>query len=362
VQQYSLNIQHQFAGNNLVTAGYVGSLGRHLGQYLNLNYVPVGAGTQNAPGLAGQSGCTAQGVCNVQNTLIHNLAPTIFFVPYQGYSTIGFYQNEAISNYNALQATFRHTVGHGLTFDAVYTWSHTFDDSSEPGGITDGGGIGSFQNLSRWYGNSIIDLPQTLVFDYVYNLPFLKNSSNSLLKNTLGGWTWSGITAFMNGFPVDFTCGVSGFSTGIGSSTARCNTVGNLKVQKGTVDDSQFGPTPTWFDPSVVTQPNFSQLAANNQPGMFGYMGKNMLFGPGLNKWDISLFKNITLPWVHGENSNLRIRLETFNTFNHPSFSSINAGCASTIGFGQPCTQLGNGEVSGDHAPRNIQLGMEFRF
>jgi hypothetical protein len=118
----------------------------------------------------------------------------------------------------------------------------------------------------------------------------------------------------------------------------------------------------TWFNPAVVTQPNLSQLSANNQPGMFGYMGSNVLTGPGTNNWDMTLQKNIALPWVNGEHSNLQFRLETFNTFNHPQWNSINAGCSGSIGFGQPCTQLGNGEVNGARSPRLIQMGMKFTF
>jgi len=54
--------------------------------------------------------------------------------------------------------------------------------------------------------------------------------------------------------------------------------------------------------------------------------------------------------------------VETFNTFNHPQWKGFNAGCASTITFGQPCTQTGNAEVNGDWGPRLIQLGMQFDF
>jgi hypothetical protein len=360
VQQFSFTIQHEFPGNNLLSAGYVGSLGRHLGVVVNPNQIPIGAGTKTVPGLAGKPGCTAQGVCEVQSTLINDLEPTIFFVPYEGYATISQYQDTGDSNYNSFQATFRHTTAYGLMFDAVYTWAHALDNAS--GVFPGGGSIGYYNDLSRWYGSSYFNVPQNFTMDYVYQLPFFKNSTSSLLKNTAGGWRVSGIVSFMNGTPINFTCGVSGYSSAIGGAV-RCNTVGAFGVQKGTVDDSEFGPTPTWFNPSTITQPLMSQLYSNNEPGMFGYMGYSSLRGPGVNDWDIALFKTLTVPWVHhGESSSLQIRLETFNTFNHPNWSGINAGCASTIGFGQPCTQLGNGEVSSDHYPREIQLGMEFNF
>ena len=53
----------------------------------------------------------------------------------------------------------------------------------------------------------------------------------------------------------------------------RCNTIGPLKIQKGTFDDPVFGPVPTWFNPAVLQQPFASQYYSNGEPGMFGYHG-----------------------------------------------------------------------------------------
>jgi hypothetical protein len=38
---------------------------------------------------------------------------------------------------------------------------------------------------------------------------------------------------------------------------------------------------------------------------------------PGINNWDIGLFKNIAFT----ERTKFQLRLETFNTFNHPQFN-----------------------------------------
>ena len=374
VQQFNINVQHEFPGNNLLSLGYAGSLGRHLATGRNMNQVPVGIGTINVPGLAGFQGedklnpsntppmCDASGNCNVQRILVNTQQPNIFFVPYPGYAAIQSKQNTAVSSYNALQANFRHMTGYGLTFEASYTWSHAIDDSTSTYFQTGNpGSVDGNYDLSRWKATGDINRAQVLVMNYVYNLPFFTKSTNAFLRQSLGGWQVSGITSFYTGEPVDFNCGVSGFGTGIGTSV-RCNTVGPLKIQKHTIDDPQFGPIAGWFDPTVLTQPVSSQLYANGQPGMFGYMGRNALTGPGRNNWDLALHKDFQLPWFGSEHSTLQFRLETFNTFNHPQWKYINAGCSSSLGFGQPCTQVGNGEVSGDWGPRNVQLGMKFLF
>ena len=370
VQQFNVNVQHEFRGNNLLTLGYVGTLGRHLGREENLNQIRVGITTMNVPALAGYVGsdklnpsnttpmCDSSGNCDVQRILMSTRQPGIFFDPFRGYGTLYDKENSAVSSYNALQANFRHTTGYGLTLQGVYTWSHMIDDIS---GATTTTGVDDLNDLSRWKATSASNRSQVLVLNYIYNLPFFKTSSSAVARQGLGGWQVSGITSFYSGQPVNFGCGVSGYATGIGTGVM-CNTVGTLKIRKGTVNDPQFGPVPTWYDPTVTTQPLASQLVANGQAGMFGYMDRNVLTGPGRNDWDLALHKEFKLPWFRNENSTLQIRLETFNTFNHPQWNSVKSGCSSKITFGQPCTQVGNAEVSGAWSPRNVELGMKLMF
>jgi hypothetical protein len=380
VQQFSFTVEHQFSNNDVVTLAYVGALGRHLARAQNVNSVVPGATTMNVPafvgtgktgGNGGHEGgpgnngstiCDLAGNCDVQSALIFHDLPSVFFVPFRGYGNITNKQNTAVSSYSALQASLRHT-SHGLTLQAAYTWSHALDNSSSTYSQTSGG-VNDY-TLYRWYGTGDQNRTHILQVSYIYAIPFFKNSSNAFAKQALGGWQLSGIGSFFTGQPVDFNCGPSGYSSGIGSST-RCNTIGKVQIQKGTFTDPQYGPTATWWDPAVVTQPLFSQLAANNQPGMFGYMGRNMLTGPGRNNFDMALVKNFSLPWFSGEHSTISFRLETFNTFNHTQWSGFNYGCSGSNGFGVGCGASANntspGEVNGTWAPRNIQLGLKFIF
>lgn len=364
IQQFSLGVQHQFRGNNFLSVSYVGTQGRFLQQALNLNQIQVGVGVKNVPALAGTPGCDASGNCNVQSILMHTEEPTIFFAPYRGYTSIEQMQATGNSNYNSLQVNFRHNVGHGLMFQTIYTWSHTLDD------LLGGGGTGQFSNgvndydMSRWYGTSGLNQAQVLVFNYIYQLPFFAHASNPFIRSSLGGWQISGITTFETGPPITLTCGISGMASGIGGNVM-CNSIGKVGVDKGVTNDPQFGPTPTWFNPGTIEQITVPQLAANNEPGMFGYMGKYPLTGPGRNDWDLALLKNFTLPWLNGETSNLQFRLETFNTFNHPQWITVNLFCSGLTAPGQPCdgaNNIGNGEVTSDYAPRTLELALHFTF
>jgi hypothetical protein len=365
IEQWNFGVQHQFPGNNILGVSYVGTVGHHLQQAVNINQVPIGAGTQNVPALAGTPGCDANGNCNVQSILINNLESSIFFVPYRGYTAIEQRQMSGNSNYNSLQVNFRHAFGYGLSLQAAYTWSHELDNMFQSGGSNSNGTNNvNDENLQRWYGTGGLNQAQMLILNYVYDLPFFKGTSHHMVHSLLGGWELSGITSFLAGHPIDLQCGIAGLSTGIGGP-AVCNSLGHLGVQKGVVNDPQFGPTPTWFDPSVLGQITVPQLSANNQPGMFGYLGKDPLTGPGRNNWDLALLKNFALPWFHGEHSSAQFRLETYNTFNHPQWTAVNLFCSSLTAPGAPCNgseNIGNGEVASAASPRILQLGLKFTF
>jgi len=362
IQQFSMTVEHEFPGQNLVSLGYAGTIGTHLGRDRQIDQVPLNSGTVNVPALAGTiPACDAAGNCNVQSALINNQAPSIFFVPYRGYSSIGNLEYTGVSNYSGLQASFRHTVGKGLVLQAMYTWSHNIDNvvgssATSLSGVDD-------SNLSRWRGTSNINRTQVLMLDYVYDLPFFRNQRNAFVKTALGGWQITGISSFFTGLPIDIGgCGVNGYSSGIGQGV-RCDSLGPMRIAKHTIDDPRFGPMQGWYNPAVVGQIQMSQLYANGGPGMFGYMGRNSLTGPGRNNFDLALLKNFALPWFGAEKAALQFRLETFNTFNHTQWSGVNVGCNGSVGFGQSCGNIvGLGEVNGAWDPRLVQLGMKLTF
>jgi hypothetical protein len=318
----------------------------------------------NAPALAGTNPyCDASGNCDVQNVLINNLAPSIYFVPYRGYATIDAREYTSVSNYNSLQVNFRHTVGRGLALQGAYTWAHAIDDGNTSGAFN------SLEvndyDLKRWRATSNLSQVQVLTLNFIYSLPFFKSSPNRFAKQALGGWELSGISSFATGQPVNFGCGISGLSTGVGGG-ARCNSLGPVKIQKGVTNDSVFGPMATWFDPNTVGQITVPQLRADNEPGMFGYMGRNPLTGPGRNNWDVALLKDFLLPFGKSERPTIQFRWETFNTFNHTQWQGVNAGCNSSTPAGAPCGgdqyNYGNGEVSSAWPARIMQFGLKFIF
>ena len=69
---------------------------------------------------------------------------------------------------------------------------------------------------------------------------------------------------------------------------------------------------------------NYFNVYAFGRPldGSLGNTGKTVIRLPGINKWDLSLFKNFRMT----ERMNLQFRFETFNTLNHTQWAGVNTG------------------------------------
>ncbi|MBV9296356.1 MAG: carboxypeptidase regulatory-like domain-containing protein, partial [Acidobacteriaceae bacterium] len=175
VQQWSFSIQHEFPRQTIATLAYVGSKGTHLTAERQINEIPPTPSSQNpygphqpiiteggipsispsdclfsfdprsnvqayiltsgAPvdqGTAAYNNLSAAcvGWPNYQQLNFVNLPTADFLRPYLGLGQIVALDNIANSSYNALQATLRHTQG-PLTLAVSYTYSHSFDNSSD---------------------------------------------------------------------------------------------------------------------------------------------------------------------------------------------------------------------------------------
>ena len=93
VYEYNLNVQRQLTGPMALQVGYVGSAGRKLFRYLDIN--------QDRRGLLPLSATSTSS----------SLRPS--------------------SSYNSLQAVLTMKSWHGLTSTVNYTWSHSIDNASD---------------------------------------------------------------------------------------------------------------------------------------------------------------------------------------------------------------------------------------
>jgi len=318
--QFSLGIQRSI-GKAVLSATYVGSQNRHQSYYTETNLVPEGL-------LAGMVGSTA-----LAQTYNAN-------VPYLGYNSVRMAENEANSDYNGLQLSFRGTaLRNDLTYQVGYTYSHTNDPVA---GTSNGFDLNNVSNpYLGWkydWGPSFFDIQNNFFTNFVYDIPLLKHSDNKLLKTTLGGWEISGIVTAITGAPLNI--GVSGQN--VCSVVPNCNNRPNVT---GSLNNPHT--VKEWFDTAAFSMPT---------AGNWGNEPHNGVRGPGRQNWNVSLFKNFLFNEERG--TNLQFRAEFFNIWNHPQWigDAVNGGISTNLGSGN------FGQVTSAYDPRVIQLALKFTF
>jgi hypothetical protein len=303
VQTYSIDVQRELTHGTLLTAGYVGTRGTHLNRAINRNQPLPVDGYDFDPRL---------------NT---NSIPAALISPYQGYAGINELQDTASSSYNSLQVSFKREMSKGLLFEVAYTFSRTITDAS---GFAQG--PQNSYDLRAERGLASFDRAHMLILNYVYDLPFFRNRGG-FIGQTLGGWELSGVTQFQTGTPL--TIGLTGGNLGLAT---RPDVVAGQKGD-GPQTISQ------WFNTAAFAYPAY---------GYFGNAGNNIVRGPGVQQWDLSLFKTFRI----GEHVNFNLRGEAFNAFNHTNFLGVS-------------TALGNGDfgqVVSAHEARVMQVSAKIEF
>jgi hypothetical protein len=238
------------------------------------------------------------------------------------------------SNYNAFQLSAVHRFSKNLDLSANYSWSKSLGYYSP---------FATYHNNALQYSVLPQDRTHVLRFYYVYNLPKVSTKLNvGPLRWALDDWQLSGISQFESGFPqslnCQFTYPVNLFG---GGDYSRCNLTGPVHLSRGDRTFYRF------FDTSVI-QPPTKANPGNAAPGV--------VRGPGVEDFAISLFKNFPF----GEKRYVQFRLETFNTFNHPQFNTVNTNAQFDQTGAQVNGQLG--QIVSDYLPRQVQLVLKLYF
>ena len=324
VYNYSLGVQQNIGFDTVVGISYVGNQGKHLLQNRNLNTLPYGtlflpsSGDPTNPGRP---------------------LPDSFLVPYVGYQTVQTLENSGLSNYNSLQVTGNRRFSKGLQFGAAWTWSKTMNLSDGPANIP------MFLSSRTWlYGKAGFDQTHMLVLNYLWDIP--KGSKlwpNPFTRLALDDWQLSGFTTFASGFPsgIGFTTTDNADITG-GGDGSRLMVTGKAQLSHG---ERTFY---RWFDPTVFARPQKEN--PGNAP-------KDVVRGPGMNNWDISLFKNFRLG---AESCILQFRSEFYNAFNHTQFSGVDTTARFDTAGNQVNSRLG--QVTAARSARVIQFALALRF
>ncbi|MCX6629512.1 MAG: carboxypeptidase regulatory-like domain-containing protein [Candidatus Solibacter sp.] len=324
VYNYSLTVQRDIGRGAVLTAGYVGNVARHLMQGVAINTVPYG------------SQFLAQNTDSTTGLPLNDN----FFRPYPGLGSVTYVQHSGNSSYNSLQTSLNRRFTKRLEFGISYTWSKTMDL-----GDNDGAVVATYINPRVWnYGKAGFDQTHVFVANYVYDLPKVSRRWNNLFSRlALDDWEISGVTTFASGFPAGIGLSTTdGANITGGGDGARVIVTGKAQKAWGERTFDQF------FNTSVFARP------AKNT---FGNAPKDVFRGPGINSWDISLFKNFHLG---KETRILQLRGEGYNAFNHSQWSGVN----TTTRFDPSGNQTNAlfGTVTAARPARLVQLAVRLQF
>jgi outer membrane receptor protein involved in Fe transport len=338
-QDWDLNWQQSFGSDFLLEVGYVGTKGTRLPRFIEANpavfvpgYVdgqPI-SNSSNADQRRLYSGCT---LADSPSTCV--------------YSSTGEIAGIANSAYNAMEASLRKRMGHGLSFLVSYTWSKAIDDVSsfnitgsaaKPVAGENDLAQDPF-NLAAERGPSLFDARNRFVGSYEWALPFWTQSQN-WYQWALGGWHLDGIATLMSGTP--FTVFDSNDVAAQGSapeitgfSAQRPNLVGNPNHGPRSVSD--------WLNTNA-----YQRLDPVANAGQFGTEGRNVNTGPGYADWDFAALKNFKL----AESKQLQFRAELFDVLNRTNFRLPDSDISSPT----------FNHILEAQAPRQVQFALKFMF
>lgn len=313
---FSFGIQRQLDRNTMIDVSYGGSITRHQPWVHNINAVPIGS---NWVDVHPQ---------NANPTATSTALPSNFLRPYSGYGDINYYEFGNTSSYNALLVSVNRRYNHGLQIGLNYTFSKALTSTS-----CDTCGINPFlPPRHRDYGPASFDRPQVASLNYNYTLPKL---GQKLGYKTVGlvtdGWQISGVSRFQVGAP--FTPGIS------------------LVDYVDITGTSSYGPRPSVGDPNAPPALRFTRPAR----GDLGNVGPGVLRQPGINNWDISIYREVKAT----ERIRGQLRLETYNTMNHTQFTNVN----TTARFqGQNQVDPTFLQPTAAANPRRLQLALRLNF
>ena len=194
INQYDVILEHQLMKNTVVSVSYIGSLGRNLPTFFDLNYQRTGASTFTLVGGPdnGQTFSLPLYGRVITNSLTTTAGPNLTRI-----------QSTVKSEYNALVFQANRRFTDGLQFQASYTLAKSTDTNQNSATFTQNNSPYDIFDGSYDIGPSNFDVRHKVVVSAVYAPTLYKGGSNSLYKYLLNGWSIAPILAYYSGRPFD---------------------------------------------------------------------------------------------------------------------------------------------------------------
>ena len=327
-QQWNLTVQHQFKSNLTGSLGYVGNKDDHMSDIYWYNQKVLTSATQQVKDASGNL-VTVPAVA--PGPFMQNLVAA-------GVGQARYNASDAVSRYEALEATLSQKNYHGLDMQANFTWSKCLSNSlGYFGSYGDEEGLGEQQNEGGGnffqneydpkgdYGKCTIDAAAAFNAYALYNLPFGrgKQFANNIpwgLNEVIGGWNLAFDTTFRSGFAVTPYAGewMGSFNPAAASNLTAPSYVPRASCASG----ASFSQAHQFAQiGSSIGLLNLNPSAVQDQAdGQFGNCQVGSLRGPSLKTADLNVNKQFPIT----EKVNMTFMAQFMNLTNTPIFSIAN--------------------------------------
>jgi len=373
VYQFNLSVQRQLPLKISLTTAYVGTMGRHLGAFIDANYAPYATvNWQGNPLVGGLSTSSASTEQRRQFDAGINLSPGTL-------SGITYLISDQTSSYNGLQISATKTLSRGFTLSGFYVWSRALESDN----VVENGGS-SYQNAG-YFGHpftpsnnkmgalggglqedkGLMDAnhDQNAAIYGMWNIDYVHG--NKIAQAVFNGWRITSTAYFISGGPFTVSTGsTNNFDT---AGANRPDSTGiNPKLSPhrcrvcGATGQSPTSVVTQWFNGAkyVTGNPNNASFMPNG-PGVAGgigpggadgNVGRDSLIGPGLKDMDAGLLRNIKFY----RNATFQFRAEVTNVMNWVSLNNPSSGNVTASSQGNITSAAGTQRI--------IQLGGRLTF
>src|ERR1039458_6251226 len=296
VQQWSASLEKQLGSHTTVEVGYLGSGGFHLQRSHLINNAQPGAGLIQPRRPFPKISFVPNSTFPANVTVVSSTFPV---------STINLLENTSQSWYDAGYVNVRRRYARGLSFLANYTFAKALENAPDfRSPMFEAATPQDNNNLNAEKGPGC-DIRDRFALSAVYNPPTYNR--NNLTRALTRDWRGSIEYQVQTGFPLTISVfgDTANAGTVVGENPIRANVTGQNIFPSGTRNST------TWFNPGAFSTP---------PAYTYGSVGRNSVYGPGLQSMDLGLVKSFSL----AEKARFEARAEFFNALNHTNLGTPN--------------------------------------
>ena len=272
VQIYSANVQQELGARAALQIGYVGSTGKSLFRYRDIN----------------------------------QLDPETATAPFPDFIYINQFESTARSRYNALQTSLRVRGWRRVTSTLNYTLSKSMDTASDGQDyVPNAAQPDDSRNPEAEWAPSNFDARHRLTWYFTWDVSPVTGHWLT------AGWAVNGVVTLSSGQPININYLFEDDFNGSGEYFGRPDLVGD--PFEGTGGPDRFLNLSAFAAPCT---PNGEGGCAGGKH--FGNLPRNAYYGPGFRNMDLSFVKNTAL---RGR-ARLQIRLDVFNVVNRTNYAN----------------------------------------